>query len=98
MPSVDRSIAADARASLNEATGEVVLPMDKYWYSDRENVLVNNAVAFLIEDCVEASGHTMRPWGETRIATRKPAQAAAVKATTHLHTTIANPIHLCDGT
>jgi hypothetical protein len=63
LPAVDRSIAADARASLNETTGEVVLPMDNYWYSDRENVFVNNAVAFLIEDCVKAAGHTMRPWG-----------------------------------
>lgn len=63
LPAVDRSIAADARASLNEATGEVVLPMDKYWYSDREKVFVNNAVAFLIEDCVEAAGFTVVPWG-----------------------------------
>jgi hypothetical protein len=63
LPSVDRSIAADARASLNEATGEVLLPMDKYWYSDRENVFVNNAVGFLIDDCVEAAGFTVVPWG-----------------------------------
>jgi hypothetical protein len=60
---VDRSTAADARASLNEATGEVVLPLDKYWYSDRENVFVNNAVGFLIGDCVEAAGFTVAPWG-----------------------------------
>ncbi|KHL04257.1 hypothetical protein LK10_06915 [Sinomonas humi] len=58
---MDRAVAADVRASLNEATGEVFLPMDKYWYSDRENTLVNEAVGYLIEDCVKASGHTIRP-------------------------------------
>ena len=66
LPAIDRTIAADARASLNEATGEVFLPMDKYWYSDRENTLVNEAVAFLIGDCVKAAGYTMRPWGGHR--------------------------------
>ncbi len=37
--------------------------MDRYWYSDRENVFVNNAVGFLIDDCVEAAGFTVVPWG-----------------------------------
>jgi hypothetical protein len=63
LPTVDRAVTADVRASLNEVTGEVMLPMDKYWYSDSENLLVNNAVAFAYEDCVKAAGHTMRPWG-----------------------------------
>ena len=62
LPSVDRVAGADARASLNDATGEVVLPMSKYWYSDHENVLVNSAVAFLIYDCVEAKGYAIPPW------------------------------------
>ncbi|SDW55051.1 hypothetical protein SAMN04487912_103323 [Arthrobacter sp. cf158] len=63
LPSVDRSAGAGARASLNETTGEVVLPMSAYWYSDRENVMVNTAVAFLIYDCVEDAGFTVAPWG-----------------------------------
>ncbi|OFI39420.1 hypothetical protein BIU82_13900 [Arthrobacter sp. SW1] len=63
LPAVDRKAFSSVRASLNEETGEVVLPMDKYWYSERENVIVNNAVAFLLEDCVEAAGFTMMPWG-----------------------------------
>ncbi|MEV7662383.1 hypothetical protein [Paenarthrobacter sp. NPDC089316] len=63
LPVVDRSVAAGVRASLNELTGEVVLPMDNYWYSDRENVLVNSAVAYLIDDCVRAAGRTMVAWG-----------------------------------
>ncbi|MFJ4229959.1 hypothetical protein ACIPYV_20525 [Paenarthrobacter nicotinovorans] len=60
---IDRSVAAGVKASLNDVTGEVVLPMSSYWYSDRENVLVNSAVAYLIEDCVQASGHIMVAWG-----------------------------------
>ncbi|MBT2587234.1 hypothetical protein [Arthrobacter sp. ISL-95] len=63
MPAVDRSAGAGARASLNDATGEVVLPMSAYWYSDRENVLVNSAVASLIFDCVKNAGFTVAPWG-----------------------------------
>lgn len=63
LPVVDRAAGAGARAVLNEATGEVVLPMSAYWYSDRENVLVNSAVAFLIYDCVEDAGFTVAPWG-----------------------------------
>lgn len=62
LPAVNRAAEAGVRASLNETTGEVVLPMDKYWYSDQENVFVNSAVAFLIEDCVKAAGNTMLPW------------------------------------
>ncbi|WP_405476179.1 hypothetical protein [Paenarthrobacter ilicis] len=63
LPVVDRSLGAGARAALNEVTGEVVLPMSAYWYSDRENVLVNSAVASLIYDCVEQAGFTVAPWG-----------------------------------
>ncbi|MFJ6534901.1 hypothetical protein ACIQH5_01630 [Paenarthrobacter sp. NPDC091711] len=63
LPSVDRSAGAGARASLNEITGELVLPMSAYWYSDRENVIVNSAVASLIFDCVEEAGFTVAPWG-----------------------------------
>ncbi|GGJ27041.1 hypothetical protein [Paenarthrobacter histidinolovorans] len=63
LPVVDRSVAVGVKASLNETTGEVILPMDKYWYTDKENVLVNSAVAYLIEDCVRASGHIMVGWG-----------------------------------
>ncbi|GAA3279341.1 hypothetical protein AAU01_26050 [Paenarthrobacter aurescens] len=63
LPAVDRALGAGARAALNEDTGEVVLPMSAYWYSDRENVLVNYAVAFLIYDCVEEAGFTLAPWG-----------------------------------
>jgi hypothetical protein len=63
LPVIDRSVAAGVKASLNDVTGEVVLPMSSYWYSDRENVLVNSAVAYLIEDCVQASGHIMVAWG-----------------------------------
>ncbi|MGO4144315.1 hypothetical protein AB4Y77_04450 [Paenarthrobacter sp. YAF11_1] len=37
--------------------------MSSYWYSDRENVIVNTAVAFLIYDCVEEAGFTVAPWG-----------------------------------
>ncbi|WP_172322924.1 hypothetical protein [Paenarthrobacter sp. CM16] len=60
---MDRAAGAGARATLNESTGEVVLPMSAYWYSDGENVLVNTAVAFLIYDCVEDAGFTVAPWG-----------------------------------
>lgn len=63
LPDVDRSAGAGATASLNEASGEVILPMSAYWYSDRENVIVNSAVAFLIYDCVEDAGFTVAPWG-----------------------------------
>ncbi|WP_420181085.1 hypothetical protein [Paenarthrobacter sp. TA1.8] len=63
LPAIDRSAGANARASLNEMTGEIVLPMSAYWYSDRENVMVNSAVAFLIFDCVEEAGFTVAPWG-----------------------------------
>ena len=63
LPAVDRALGAGARAILNEATGEMVLPMSAYWYSDRENVLVNYAVAFLIYDCVEEAGFTVATWG-----------------------------------
>lgn len=63
LPSVDRVAGADARATLNDATGEVVLPMSKYWYSDHENVLVNSAVGFLIDDCVEEAGFPVKAWG-----------------------------------
>ncbi|WP_419201850.1 hypothetical protein [Paenarthrobacter nitroguajacolicus] len=63
VPAIDRSAGANARASLNEITGEVVLPMSAYWYSDRENVLVNSAVASLIFDCVKKAGFEVAPWG-----------------------------------
>lgn len=63
LPAIDRSAGAGAKASLNEASGEVLLPMSAYWYSDRENVIVNSAVAFLIYDCVEDAGFTVAPWG-----------------------------------
>jgi len=63
LPVVDRSDGAGARATLNEATGEVILPMSSYWYSDRENVIVNTAVAFLIYDCVEDAGFAVGPQG-----------------------------------
>ena len=63
LPAVDRAAGAGAKADLKESTGEVVLPMSAYWYSDRENVLVNTAVAFLIYDCVEDAGFTVAPWG-----------------------------------
>jgi len=62
LPAIDRSAGGNARASLNETTGEIVLPMSAYWYSDRENVLVNSAVASLIFDCVEEAGFTVAPW------------------------------------
>ncbi|WP_157731784.1 hypothetical protein [Arthrobacter sp. YN] len=63
LPAIDRSAGTGAKASLNEANGEVILPMSAYWYSDRENVIVNSAVAFLIYDCVEDAGFTVAPWG-----------------------------------
>lgn len=63
LPIVDRSDGAGARASLNEITGEVLLPMSSYWYSDRENLIVNTAVAFLIYDCVEDAGFGGAPRG-----------------------------------
>ncbi|MCP1414057.1 hypothetical protein [Paenarthrobacter sp. A20] len=63
LPPVDRSAGAGARASLNEITGELLLPMSAYWYSDRENVIVNSAVASLIFDCVREAGFTVAPWG-----------------------------------
>lgn len=63
LPAIDRSAGAGAKASLNEVSGEVLLPMSAYWYSDRENVIVNSAVAFLIYDCVEEAGFTVAPWG-----------------------------------
>ena len=37
--------------------------MSAYWYSDRENVMVNSAVASLIYDCVKEAGFTVAPWG-----------------------------------
>ncbi|WP_281450073.1 hypothetical protein [Paenarthrobacter nitroguajacolicus] len=37
--------------------------MSSYWYSDRENVIVNTAVAFLIYDCVEDAGFAASPRG-----------------------------------
>ena len=37
--------------------------MSKYWYSDHENVLVNSAVGFLIDDCVEEAGFPVKAWG-----------------------------------
>lgn len=63
LPVVNRAAGAGARAVLNDATGEVALPMSAYWYSDRENILVNSAVAFLVYDCVEHAGFTVAPWG-----------------------------------
>jgi hypothetical protein len=63
LPVVDRALGAGARAALNEVTGEVVLPMSAYWYSDHENVLVNSAVGFLIDDCIQKAGFNVAPWG-----------------------------------
>ena len=62
LPAVDRSASSEIFADMDASTGEVSLPMDKYWYTEQENVYVNSAVAFLIEDCVEAEGHTMVSW------------------------------------